>query len=304
MQRATQARSFRSALDRVTGLTLGLLITLTFAIGLQNTLPDRTTAPSLFQALHVDYVRAFARAEPQPSVSKIETVVVGGESVLGPRALLARWQPLMEEASKRFSVPVDWIRAVMRAESGGRTELAGRPIVSRAGALGLMQLLPETYRDMQVRYRLGPDIADPRDNIMAGAAYLHLLHKRYGFPSLFAAYNAGPAQFDRDVATGHSLPAETRAYVSGIAGADSLASLESGFTLPRDVGGVRVGSWESRQSGFGSEQDLGNVRVGSWASVQSGFVGERVSGKKVFVFRLLRRTAQRGQSRISHAYAG
>jgi soluble lytic murein transglycosylase-like protein len=89
----------------------------------------------------------------------------------------------------------------------------GRPIVSRAGALGLMQLLPETYRDMRVRYRLGTEISDPHDNIIAGAAYLRALHRRYGFPLMFAAYNAGPGQFERDVQTRHNLPAETRAYV-------------------------------------------------------------------------------------------
>jgi len=55
-----------------------------------------------------------------------------------------RWRPYIEEASDRFGVPVEWIERVMRTESGGRTTLNGRPIVSHTGAMGLMQLMPAT----------------------------------------------------------------------------------------------------------------------------------------------------------------
>src|SRR3546814_17699930 len=58
-----------------------------------------------------------------------------------------RWQPYIAEASARFGVPVEWIERVMRAESGGRTTLGGRPIVSHAGAMGLMQIMPGTWAD-------------------------------------------------------------------------------------------------------------------------------------------------------------
>jgi membrane-bound lytic murein transglycosylase B len=213
---ARRELSLRAILDKVTAIAFGLLFTLTFALGLERTIPHRSSLPVLMQALRADVVQAFARPAPPVVATKIETVVVSAERSMGPRALLARWQPLLLEASSRFAVPVDWIRAVMQAESGGRTEIDGKPIKSRAGALGLMQLLPETYREMRVRYRLGKDITNPHDNIMAGAAYLRWLHKRYGFPFMFAAYNAGPKQFERDVAMKRSLPAETRAYVSGI----------------------------------------------------------------------------------------
>src|SRR3546814_7365352 len=47
---------------------------------------------------------------------------------------LDRWQPFIAEAADRFDIPAAWIRAVMQAESGGRTTLDGRPITSRAGA--------------------------------------------------------------------------------------------------------------------------------------------------------------------------
>lgn len=135
------------------------------------------------------------------------------ESTMSSAQLLNRWDSVITEASQRFHIPKPWIRAVMAHESGGRTMLGeGQPIVSRAGAVGLMQVLPGTYDQMAVQHRLGANPFDSRDNIMAGTAYLRWLHKRYGFPKLFAAYNAGPGR----VAQGGKLPAETRAYVGGI----------------------------------------------------------------------------------------
>lgn len=129
-----------------------------------------------------------------------------------------RWSGYIAEASARFGVQEEWIRRVMRAESGGRTMLNGRPITSRAGAMGLMQLMPGTWAEMRAAYRLGFDPHEPRDNILAGTAYLRLMYDRFGYPGLFAAYNAGPARYARHLATGRRLPAETVAYVATIAG--------------------------------------------------------------------------------------
>jgi soluble lytic murein transglycosylase-like protein len=131
---------------------------------------------------------------------------------------LDRWTPYVAEASARFGVPAEWITRVMRAESGGRTSLNGRPIVSHSGAMGLMQLMPGTWQDMRARFGLGPDPHDPRDNILAGTGYLRLMHDRFGYPGLFAAYNAGPVRYARHLATGRPLPAETVAYMAAVAG--------------------------------------------------------------------------------------
>jgi soluble lytic murein transglycosylase-like protein len=136
-----------------------------------------------------------------------------------------RWAGHIAEASYRFGVPADWIRRVMRAESGGRTLLDARPIVSRAGAMGLMQLMPGTWRDMQALLGLGPNPHDPRDNILAGAAYLRLMYDRFGYPGLFAAYNAGPARYAASLSGRRTLPAETRFYVAGVARADMAPPL-------------------------------------------------------------------------------
>lgn len=128
---------------------------------------------------------------------------------------VGHWRPLVAEASERFGVPAGWIERVMRAESGGRTRLDGRSIRSAKGAIGLMQLMPGTWSDMRARLSLGRDPDDPRDNIMAGTFYLRQLYDRFGYPGLFAAYNAGPARYEQYLA-GRPLPAETRAYLAGM----------------------------------------------------------------------------------------
>lgn len=122
--------------------------------------------------------------------------------------------PIITEASARFSIPADWIARVIRLESGGASRLHGEPIRSRAGAIGLMQLMPGTWRDMRERYSLGLDPDDPHDNIMAGTAYLGLLYQRFGYPWLFAAYNAGPARVGAVWQGTTKLPKETRFYLS------------------------------------------------------------------------------------------
>ncbi|AZS19911.1 MULTISPECIES: lytic transglycosylase domain-containing protein [unclassified Caulobacter] len=142
------------------------------------------------------------------------TAVVSAPVPSSSEEPIAQWRPLIAQASARFSVPEAWIAAVMAAESGGRTHLDGRPITSRAGAMGLMQVMPDTYADLAREHGLGVDPHDPRDNILAGAAYLAQLHRRFGYPGLFAAYNAGPARYARHLRTGAPLPEETRSYIA------------------------------------------------------------------------------------------
>ncbi|RHW18185.1 lytic transglycosylase domain-containing protein [Sphingomonas gilva] len=135
---------------------------------------------------------------------------------------VARWRLLIAEASQRFGIPAHWIERVMRAESGGRTEQGGRPIRSRMGAIGLMQIMPETWAAMRDAHRLGDDPDDPRANILAGTAYLRLMYDRFGYPGLFAAYNAGPARYAAHLATGARLPGETVAFLAAVSGRSGL----------------------------------------------------------------------------------
>ena len=138
------------------------------------------------------------------------------------------------EASQRFGIPEPWIRAVLRAESAGDVRA-----ISSAGAMGLMQVMPDTWAGLRVRYGLGRDPYQPRDNILAGTAYLREMWDRYGnVAAMLAAYNAGPGRYDEHRATGRPLPAETRAYVAALAsalgGAVAAATPEKQSAPPPD----------------------------------------------------------------------
>ncbi|MHB0671040.1 lytic transglycosylase domain-containing protein [Roseomonas mucosa] len=129
---------------------------------------------------------------------------------------VAGWAAYIDEASRRFGVPADWVRAVMLQESGGRTHLGGVPITSPAGAMGLMQVMPTTFAEMRTRYGLGADPYDPRTNILAGTAYLREMYDRYGSRHFLAAYNAGPGRVDAWLRGRSTLPAETRDYTTAL----------------------------------------------------------------------------------------
>lgn len=122
------------------------------------------------------------------------------------------WGPYIVEASQRYDVPETWIREVMRVESGGRPMA-----LSHAGAMGLMQVMPATYAELAARHELGPDPYYPKDNILAGTAYLREMYDRFGNPAFLAAYNGGPGTLDRYLAGRRGLPDETRRYVAMIA---------------------------------------------------------------------------------------
>jgi soluble lytic murein transglycosylase-like protein len=125
---------------------------------------------------------------------------------------IARWDGFIGEAARRFDLPQDWIRGVIAQESAGFTIWNGKPITSAKGAMGLMQLMPDTWADMRARLHLGNDPYDPHDNIVAGAAYLRDMADRFG-TGAFAAYNAGPGRYAAYLDGRATLPEETRAYV-------------------------------------------------------------------------------------------
>lgn len=114
---------------------------------------------------------------------------------------------LLEQASRKHGVPVNLLTAVVAVESGFRADA-----VSPAGAIGLMQLMPATARDMGVL-----DPFDPRQNVEGGARYLAFLLKHFKSEELaLAAYNAGPGR----VARAGGVPdfPETRAYIESVLG--------------------------------------------------------------------------------------
>jgi soluble lytic murein transglycosylase-like protein len=110
---------------------------------------------------------------------------------------------LLAKAGAQHNIDVELLASVVKAESGGRSDA-----VSRAGARGLMQLMPETARDLGVQDALKPD-----QNIAGGVSYLDTLLTRYknDLSLALAAYNAGPAAVDRY--RGVPPYRETRAYI-------------------------------------------------------------------------------------------
>lgn len=119
-------------------------------------------------------------------------------------AAAGRFDPLIESAATDLAVAPELLRAVIVVESGFNARA-----VSRAGAAGLMQLMPETARRYGVRDRF-----DPEQNIRAGARHLGWLLRRYDndIKLALAAYNAGEDAVDR---CGRCVPRfrETQAYV-------------------------------------------------------------------------------------------
>ena len=134
------------------------------------------------------------------------------------------------EASQRFGIPASWIRAVMQVESAGHVRA-----LSPKGALGLMQIMPETWAYLRARYGLGDDPYDAHDNIQAGAAYLRELHDRYGSPSFLAAYNAGPSRYEDHLIAGLPLPAETEAYVATLVPIIAREAIDGGVIVDAAV---------------------------------------------------------------------
>ena len=127
------------------------------------------------------------------SVTAVSMPAVAVHAQAAPMAVQSAsdsYAELIAEAAQRFAIPAAWIRAIMRIESRG-----DRRVVSAKGAMGLMQLMPETWAALRARYGLGRDPFDPHDNILAGAAFLREMHDRYGSPGFLAAYNAGPGRY-------------------------------------------------------------------------------------------------------------
>ena len=145
------------------------------------------------------------------------------------------------EAARRFGIPEAWIWAVMRVESNGNPAA-----VSRAGAIGLMQIMPGTWAGLTARYGLGDNPGDARANIHAGAAYLREMVTRYrDLTTALAAYNAGPGRVDDWRRRGRPLPTETIAYVAKIAPMVGTSGVATPAVVTAVPGVSAAPSWRS-----------------------------------------------------------
>lgn len=161
-------------------------------------------------------------------VTPADSQMLGLRAAADPRSPKNVVASAMEEASRRFNIPLVWLRAVMHAESHGDAAA-----VSGKGAIGLMQVMPATYEELRAKHGLGPDPFDPHDNILAGAAYLSEMFGRYGEQGFLAAYNAGPSRYEKHLALGRALPSETVEYVARIGPRLGLSAAAEPFEQPR-----------------------------------------------------------------------
>lgn len=139
---------------------------------------------------------------PFPGTSGDLSAVSPAASSATSRTDTAWLDPIISRASRKYGVDIGLIKAVIKAESNFNANA-----VSRAGACGLMQLMPATARSLGVN-----DSFDPEQNVMAGTRFLKDLLQRYdgNVDAALAAYNWGPGNVDRRP---DSLPRETREYL-------------------------------------------------------------------------------------------
>jgi len=117
----------------------------------------------------------------------------------------ANLSEMVDNAARKYGLPPAFVRAVVAVESGYRPDA-----VSPKGAIGLMQLMPETARE------LGVDPLNPEQNVDAGTRYLRdllLKYDNHAYHAL-AAYNAGPGAVDKY----HGVPPyrETQNYILSV----------------------------------------------------------------------------------------
>ncbi|MGB6744132.1 MAG: lytic transglycosylase domain-containing protein [Terracidiphilus sp.] len=152
-----------------------------------------------FPQVEIAGIEEVADPPPQPAVAP---AAVSHSTALTTADL----GEMLAAAGKAHNLDVDLLASVVKAESGGNSRA-----VSRAGAQGLMQLMPKTASSLGVQ-----DSFQPEQNVQGGSAYLDALLTRYGnnLALALAAYNAGPEAVDRY----RGIPPyhETRVYVARV----------------------------------------------------------------------------------------
>lgn len=176
----------------------------------------------------IDYAEA---PNPQVEYRRTPTAEVAKVSKGTP----GNFESIALARGKAHGVDENLVRHVMHKETGGLKDRANA--VSPAGAIGVMQLMPRTAKELGVR-----DPYNPEQNIEGGVKYLAQLQRKYQDPRLTAiAYNWGPGNTDKWLAAGADpsrLPRETRGYIQNLA-EGGIAGLTGGGSVKHfQYGGI------------------------------------------------------------------
>ena len=182
--------------------------------GIESLTPLSSLAMALPLSTSREVKEVTAKEEGRPA----ETVRKETARVERPAVARDLERMALSEGAK-YKLDPSLIKHVMLKETGGLKDKANA--VSPAGAIGVMQLMPGTARDMGVK-----DPYDPVQNIEGGVKYLAKMHRKYDDPKIAAiAYNWGPGNTDRWLAQGgdfNKLPKETQGYIRGLAQGGSV----------------------------------------------------------------------------------
>lgn len=169
---------------------------------------------------HVDYQANFYPSSEDTTYVYVDAVSAAAEIILGvnqklDEATAFQIASTIYTESNRNQLDMIFVMSVMMTESRFRVNAK-----SHCGAVGLMQIMPSTFRSVARRIEMTPkersNMFDISSNIKVGCAYLKYLQDRYGdnYNHISAGYNGGPGVADRYIKRGfNSMPKETRNYV-------------------------------------------------------------------------------------------
>ena len=201
--------------------SMQLMITAFLGLGLLTLLPPLPVHADIYQYISPNGTISLTNVPSDARYRKIQVESARFHSALSEREL----EPVIQRHSSRHQLHPALVRAVIKAESDFDPRA-----VSRAGAIGLMQLMPQTAARLDVR-----DMYDPDDNVGGGTKYLRQLLDRFhgNLPLALAAYNAGENLVERYQA----LPPidETRRYVRKVLRYYRTFLVRDGIILERPI---------------------------------------------------------------------
>jgi hypothetical protein len=162
----------------------------------------RAFSPEVKDEMDIHLASVLDRLIPpdrEPSIKRHTKGIHGGFNGSG------NYEPIISEAAEAFGVDPALVRSVIAVESNFNPNST-----SPRGAMGLMQLMPATARELGVQ-----NAYDPVENIRAGTRYLKMLVDRYdgNIDMALAAYNWGMGNLEKRPA---QMPSETRSYIAHV----------------------------------------------------------------------------------------